>query len=628
MLFLLARTAIRWSSLSRLRKEARLISAREAVRIYQVDRKITPFSFGNAIFINPRLHTEKEWEEIVLHEYVHIRQRHTLDILLAEAITIVNWYNPFAWALRHSIRQNLEFIADQQVLDKGVDKKEYQYHLLKVMGHPPYRLANNFNFTSLKKRIIMMNKIRTARVQLLRLLFWLPLLAVILLAFRTAYPDILHRRGGPVYVNAAGIVISLPDKTPLAGATVREKRTGLQTVTDAHGYFKLHIPVTGDSVRVRLDYSKPGYEAIHTERSWPRIRETKGLIDVAPMATLAPHQQELFMAAPNMNAEPPADPDYGDATHELQRVLAENVQFSQMLETKNAHPEIGLFYVTEDKQKRLVIHTDGSVERYGYPGTPSLTEMDKKYGVLPWMGPEGANPNKGYLARWAAISAQAEKEFHPTGGNPRAILFPGDSRVIAVPTSGKPRIYDMDNNDPVERPAFEKLYGKLPPCVPEPGNAPARPSAVPADTTPVPTVRISEANKALLLVDGVEKNGRAKDSIDPRQIASTSIFTPDQAYRLFGERGRNGVIAIITNAYAAGHAPLPGVPVLHPKSDPIYFIDSTRLPEGPGWASLISPDHISSVQVLKSSPDLAQYGPDAVQRGVLIIHTRLATKQP
>ncbi|HEY4337397.1 MAG TPA: M56 family metallopeptidase, partial [Puia sp.] len=256
---LLIRTLLRGYSLARIKKQARLLSSDKGIRIYEVDRPITPFSFGNTIYINPNLHTEKEWKEIILHEYVHIRQHHTLDILLAELVTILNWYNPFAWALRHSIRQNLEFIADQQVLDKGVDKKEYQYHLLSVMGHPGYRLANNFNFSSLKKRIVMMNKIRSARLHLLRFLFLLPLLAVILLAFRGRYPK-FGGHNDPVFLNAAGIVIALPEKTPLQGVTVREKRTGLQTTTDANGYYKFHIPVTTDSVHIRLDYTKQGFE--------------------------------------------------------------------------------------------------------------------------------------------------------------------------------------------------------------------------------------------------------------------------------------------------------------------------------------------------------------------------------
>src|SRR5258708_21595424 len=155
---LLIRCIVRWCSLRRIRRQATLIGD-NGIKIYQVDEPIIPFSFGNAVYINQHLHTEKEWEEIILHEYVHIRQRHTADILLAELFCVLNWYNPFAWLIRYSIRQNLEFIADHQVLENGFDKKSYQYHLLKIIGESRYRLANNFNFSSLIKRIIMINKI-------------------------------------------------------------------------------------------------------------------------------------------------------------------------------------------------------------------------------------------------------------------------------------------------------------------------------------------------------------------------------------------------------------------------------------------------------------------------------------
>jgi TonB-dependent SusC/RagA subfamily outer membrane receptor len=119
-----------------------------------------------------------------------------MDILFAELLTIFNWYNPFAWLIRYSIRQNLEFIADRQVVENGFDKKDYQYHLLKVVGQAQYRLANNFNFSSLKKRITMMNKIRSARVQLLKFLFILPLPAVLLVAFRDRYTGLRYHRDG------------------------------------------------------------------------------------------------------------------------------------------------------------------------------------------------------------------------------------------------------------------------------------------------------------------------------------------------------------------------------------------------------------------------------------------------
>ena len=187
VLFLL-RFIIRCISFFRMQRKAKLISA-DGIKVYQVDDHIIPFSFGNAVFINSDLHTEAELQEIIRHEFVHVKQKHTLDILWSEWLCIINWYNPFAWLLKASIRQNLEFIADNKVLENGVSKKQYQYLLLKVIGNNQFSIAQKFNFSSLKKRIAMMNKLKSARMHLLRFLFILPLLAVILISFRKQISD-------------------------------------------------------------------------------------------------------------------------------------------------------------------------------------------------------------------------------------------------------------------------------------------------------------------------------------------------------------------------------------------------------------------------------------------------------
>lgn len=180
---LLARLLLQWYSLRRIRKTAVRVDYPGA-NVYHVDEQVIPFSFGNSIYVNTSLHTGHELRDIILHEFVHVRQKHSLDIIWSEILCILNWYNPFAWLIRHAIRQNLEFIADQAVLNNGLDKKTYQYHLLKVIGSSQYSIANNFNFSSLKKRIAMMNRLKTARVHLVKFLFALPLLAVLLVAFR------------------------------------------------------------------------------------------------------------------------------------------------------------------------------------------------------------------------------------------------------------------------------------------------------------------------------------------------------------------------------------------------------------------------------------------------------------
>jgi TonB-dependent SusC/RagA subfamily outer membrane receptor len=184
IVLMMGRFLIRFISYQRIRRSARLM-VDVGVKVYHVDKSIIPFSFGNAIFINPQLHAEDDLEQIIHHEFIHVKQKHTIDILWGELLCMLNWYNPFAWLIRKAIRQNLEFIADHKVLENGIDKKDYQYLLLKVTGAAHFSITQQFNFSSLKKRIIMMNRSKSAKIQLTRFLFMLPLLTILLLAFRT-----------------------------------------------------------------------------------------------------------------------------------------------------------------------------------------------------------------------------------------------------------------------------------------------------------------------------------------------------------------------------------------------------------------------------------------------------------
>lgn len=148
------------------------------------------FSFWRNIYVNPDQHRSPELESILRHEQIHVNGWHTLDVLLAELSTMLYWFNPGVWLMKKALKENLEFIADQHVVDAGVDRKEYQYLLLKVVGATQPQIANQFNFPSLKRRITMMNKMPTHRASKLRLLIALPLSAVLLLAFRGAASEI------------------------------------------------------------------------------------------------------------------------------------------------------------------------------------------------------------------------------------------------------------------------------------------------------------------------------------------------------------------------------------------------------------------------------------------------------
>lgn len=212
MLVLIVKFAIRYLSFLKVKRGAILLAEGET-KLYMVDQDIIPFSFGNNIFINNQLKDEAELKEIIRHEFVHVKQKHTHDIIWSELLCVLNWYNPFVWLIRKAIRQNLEFIADNKVLEQGFDKKKYQYLLLKVTGNNHFSIANQFNFSSLKKRIAMMNKMKSARAQLIKFLFIVPLIAVMLLAFRNERNRDIQQKNP----NAAGqndFTDSVPDLPP------------------------------------------------------------------------------------------------------------------------------------------------------------------------------------------------------------------------------------------------------------------------------------------------------------------------------------------------------------------------------------------------------------------------------
>jgi len=242
MLVMLCRLVIQLLSFKKMLQKAEPVS-NDGMNLYQVNDNIIPFSFGNSIFINKHLHAEHELEEIIRHEFVHVKQRHSLDIIWAELLCIVNWYNPFVWLLKRSIRQNLEFIADHKVLENGINKKAYQYLLLKVIGNNQYSIANQFNFSSLKKRIAMMNKTKSAKRQLIRLLFLLPATAVLLLAFRGKWNAAGNTAvSNDKKLNTAGLVLDANALQPLTDANMLGKEKKLTTVTISRDTTKKNRP--------------------------------------------------------------------------------------------------------------------------------------------------------------------------------------------------------------------------------------------------------------------------------------------------------------------------------------------------------------------------------------------------
>jgi hypothetical protein len=149
-------------------------------RIVEITDDKAPCSFANNIFINPEKYEWETYSQILQHEKIHIEQKHTIDLLLAELVLIFQWFNPFAWQWRKALESNLEFLTDDKMLQQEtVEKENYQFSLLKVAApHFPLSLTTNYNQSLIKKRIIMMNSKKSSVNTTWKYFFLLPLLVL------------------------------------------------------------------------------------------------------------------------------------------------------------------------------------------------------------------------------------------------------------------------------------------------------------------------------------------------------------------------------------------------------------------------------------------------------------------
>ncbi|MDD2799053.1 MAG: TonB family protein [Bacteroidales bacterium] len=178
---LLIRFIIQFASILRLVSQGNK-STLDGTNIIQLKGNTAPFSFFNWIFINPEIHNENDLKEILTHERTHVREWHSIDVILSELACIAFWFNPFVWLTKIAIRQNLEFLADNRVIVSGYDCQNYQYHLLRLTHQSAAaNLINNFNVSELKKRIIMMNKKKSSSLGLTKYALLIPLVSVLLI---------------------------------------------------------------------------------------------------------------------------------------------------------------------------------------------------------------------------------------------------------------------------------------------------------------------------------------------------------------------------------------------------------------------------------------------------------------
>ena len=186
--FVLARVLISILSIIRIIRQGEPVREEDGCRILVTERDIDPFSWMKHIVLS-----RKDWalphDSILAHEKAHIAYGHSIEILLVDVLSALQWFNPAIWMLRADLKELHEYEADDAVLRAGANLREYQYLLIrKAVSKSGYSVANSFNHSILKNRITMMSKSKSPLARGLRVLYLLPLVCLgIGLQARTVY---------------------------------------------------------------------------------------------------------------------------------------------------------------------------------------------------------------------------------------------------------------------------------------------------------------------------------------------------------------------------------------------------------------------------------------------------------
>ncbi|KQB99438.1 M56 family metallopeptidase [Pedobacter sp. Hv1] len=159
--------------------------ARFIFQLVAVRRLLKTIGNGMAFsFLNKKVISNNvpEAATVNLHEDIHVKQLHTLDVLFFEFLGIITWFNPIIYAYKNTIKNIHEYLADEAAAKFQGDKEEYAMLLLsQAFGVRPNSLTNGFFTKSLiKKRIFMLHKQRSKKTAILKYGLFVPLFALTL----------------------------------------------------------------------------------------------------------------------------------------------------------------------------------------------------------------------------------------------------------------------------------------------------------------------------------------------------------------------------------------------------------------------------------------------------------------
>lgn len=236
----------------------------QGISLVNTHHKSTPFSFLQYIFWNASIDMgSRQGQQIFRHELAHIRERHTYDKLFINATLIACWCNPFFWLIRKELNMIHEFIADKKAVENN-DTADFAAMILQA-SYPQHQfdLTNNFFYSPLKRRLLMLTKNQNPRVPYFVRVLALPLAVLLFAAFTVKV------KNGLANTPSAYTTLNRYDTVPPKLVTSRQMDKKTRT-TDNNPQMKDELPSSQGPGRIRFDNfsgSRIGLDVLRKSKS-------------------------------------------------------------------------------------------------------------------------------------------------------------------------------------------------------------------------------------------------------------------------------------------------------------------------------------------------------------------------
>jgi len=438
-------------------------------------------------------HTLNNRGVIMAHEEVHARQWHSADVLLIEAIMIINWFNPAVYFYRKAIKHIHEFIADRNALKTGTSKQEYALLLLsETFKTPTHELVNPFfNHSLLKQRILMLQKNNSQRTALLKYGLSAPLFALMLILSSAT-------------INTNQVITIISDKAERV--MMAPASPGLRNV-----YAAVTTSSEGGKITTTVN-TRP-----EVQDFTPSTKPASIIIDKPDTS----NHSALFTAVK-------IPPSFKGGTSALGTYLAQHIKYPEDLRKQNLQARVIVGFVVEP---------DGSLSHIRALNGQSASAAAEAIQVI------AASP------KWEP-GVQNGRKVRAQYTVPINFTLQSDAieKHVAVADTAPKRTfnkvmytYQYKNNNPANASSVATISrvgadsGKVV-------------STTFYRTTQSPPILITTTSgnlqQPLYIIDGEEASPSALKSTAPANIESVTVLKGSNATQQYGKKGENGVVLI------------------------------------------------------------------------------------